>query len=133
LPRRLDATSRVRKLDPPLPAGRAEAFFEADTGGDQMGGPRMEAGLVLVVRFGDKELRRTFASCADIGLGSALGGGTDALLEVAECGQEYCLMPEKGAVVVRRARDPAPEAPPVVRIELPNGDMRAVAPSPERR
>ena len=130
LPRALDVTPRVTRLDPALPPGRAEAYFTADTGMDQMGGPRMEAGLVLVVRFGDQELRRTFASCADLGLGSALGGSTDTVLEVAACGQEYWLMPERGSVVVRRVRAGAPEEPPVVRIDLPSRDMIAVSRTP---
>ena len=49
--------------------GKAEAFFMLDTGGDQMSSRGKEAGLVVVVRYGAKELRQNVASCREPALG----------------------------------------------------------------
>ena len=50
---------RVATLPARLPAGQAQAFFALDTGADQAGGRRREAGLVVVLRAGAREERRS--------------------------------------------------------------------------
>jgi hypothetical protein len=127
-PRPLDPNPVTRPLSPPLPPGKAHAFLQAQTGGDQMSsGPGRQPGLQLVVHVGDREIRQLFASCPDYGLGSALGGGTERELEMAVCGRhDYVLISEPGRVrVARLAARPKPSAPldgeTVVKIDLPSG------------
>jgi hypothetical protein len=127
--RALDAEPVTVRLATPLPAGRAEAFFKLDTGGDQMTQRPKEAGLVVVVRVESNEYRQTIASCVDPGLGSALGGGTERELEVAVCDGEYWLVSEPGIVSVVRM-DKKPDGEQVARFDLPDG-VRAVQP-PDR-
>jgi len=124
--RALDAVPVHVRLATPLPAGRAEAFFKLDTGGDQMTRRPKEAGLVVVVRIESNEYRQTIASCVDPGLGSALGGGTERELEVAICDGEYWLVSEPGIVSVVRM-DRKPNGQQVARFDLPGG-VRAVRP-----
>lgn len=113
-------------LQTSVPPGRAEAFFELDTGGDQMTQRPKEAGLIIVVRVGIDEYRQTIASCHEPSLGSALGGGTERELEVAICDGEYWLVSEPGSVsVVRMDRKPGGE--PITRFDLPDR-VRAVSP-----
>ncbi len=123
-PRTLDVQPVQSKLTTTLPAGKAEALFRLDTGGDQMTQTAREAGLVVVVRVGEDEYRQTIASCAEPGLGSALGGGTERELEVALCNGEFYLVSEPGLVTVVPVKDGV-EGPPIARFELPDG-MRAV-------
>lgn len=128
-PRALDTRPTKTKLATPLPAGRAEAKFALNTGGDQMAQRPKEAGLMVVVRVDGKEYRQTIASCRDPGLGSALGGETERELQVATCRGEYWLISEVGHVSVMRV-DRKPEGEEVARIPLPAG-VRAVA-APDR-
>ncbi|MGH8622588.1 MAG: hypothetical protein ACRET3_10650 [Burkholderiales bacterium] len=86
-----------------------------------------EAGLVVVVRIGRDEYRQTIASCRDPGLGSALGGGTGSVLEVAICDGEYWLLSEPGLVTVVRV-DTRPDTQRVARFDLLDGTTRAVKP-----
>ncbi len=123
-PRTLDAQPTQSRLQSPLPPGRAEALFRLDTGGDQMTETAREAGLVVVVRVGADEYRQTIASCADPGLGSALGGGTERELEVAICNGEFYLVSEPGLVSVVPVKDGV-EGKAIARFELPAG-VRAV-------
>lgn len=115
----------MSKLQSPLPAGKAEASFRLDTGADQMTETPREAGLVVVVRVGADEYRQTVASCAEPGLGSALGGGTERVLEVALCNGEYFLISEPGVVTVLPVNDGV-EGQAIARFELPKG-VRAVS------
>jgi len=124
--RPLDVTPVKTPLQTPVPPGRAEAFFELNTGGDQMVLRPKEAGLMVVVRVGIDEYRQTIASCPDPGLGSALGGGTERELEIAVCDGEYWLISEPGRVsVVRMDRKPGGET--ITQFDLPDG-VRAVSP-----
>lgn len=127
--RSLDATPRRSAFTPALPAGSAQAFFALDTGRDQLASAK-EAGLELVVRFGATELRQTIASCAEPALGSALGGGTSAVLEVAICGSEIWLQTREGRVFASRVDGPGRETV-LATIALPAGVARAVSP-PDR-
>jgi hypothetical protein len=62
--RSLDAAPREAALVPPLAAGLVEAGFEIETGRDSMGAPAHEAGLIVVVRYADRELRHATNSLA---------------------------------------------------------------------
>ncbi len=124
---RLMQTQPVKTaLQTPLSAGKAEALFRLDTGGDQMTEALREAGLVAVVRVGADEYRQTIVSCPDPGLGSALGGGTERELEIVICNGEYLLVSEPGLVSVVRIENGA-EGAAVARFELPAG-VRATRP-----
>ena len=115
------------RLQQTLPPDRAEAFFALNTGGDQLTTRSKEAGLVVVVRFGDREIRQTIATCSDPALGSALGGGGERELEVAMCNGEYRLISEPG--VVQALRVDAQGANEVVAsVRLPAAGLRAVKP-----
>jgi hypothetical protein len=123
-----DSQPRTSHLSAPLPPGKAEAFFALDTGKDQMTDRSMDAGLVVVVRYASTELRQTVATCRDPALGSALGGGTDTVLEVAGCDGELRLISRPGQVRVERmGKDDASTT--IARISLPNSDMRATPPT----
>jgi hypothetical protein len=123
----LDSAPRRSPVSPALPAGIAQAFFALDTGRDQLASAK-EAGLELVVRFGATELRQTIASCADPGLGSALGGGTTEVLEVAICGAEIWLQTRDSRVFASRVDGPGRETL-LATIALPPEVARAVSPS----
>jgi hypothetical protein len=125
--RALDPQPSPRPLATPLPAGRVEALFVLETGGDQMRRGRVEAGLAFVVRYGSQEFWQTIASCREPARGSVLGGGTERELEIARCGGEYWLLSEPGVVTVRRG-DPM-EGAVVTRLILPEPSMRAVSPA----
>lgn len=90
-------------------------------------GPK-EAGLVVVVRYADRELRQTIASCPDPSRGSALGGTAADVLDVASCGDLFRLRSEPGAVRVER-EDARGVRSTVSRIEV-GADRRAVHPLP---
>lgn len=122
LPRPLDREPAVTTRAPALPVGVVHAFFTLDTGGDQLGGSSKEAGLVVVVRYADREARQTIATCQEPALGSALGGGEGALLEVAYCGGEYHLEARADDVAVTR------EGAVVARIAVPAGSTPATRP-----
>jgi hypothetical protein len=130
--RSTDLEPRIVQLASPLPAGRVEAFFALDTGGDQMTLARKEAGLVVVVRFDRTELRRTIASCREAALGSVLGGGTETVLEVAGCDGEYWLISEPRQVRVDRVA-PGGATTPIARTSLPSPELRAVSPRASER
>jgi hypothetical protein len=116
-------------LTTPLPAGRAEARFWFDTGGDQMSeGPGRQPRLYAIVRFSDRELRQFIAGCDDPSSGTALGGGTERELDVAACGAEYWLISEPGVVRVVRVED-ATEKEDVARFELGDPGLRATSPA----
>jgi hypothetical protein len=121
--RALDPSPRRTVLKAGLPAGRAEASFELDTGGDQ-GSSTKEAGLEVVVRFAHVELRQTIASCSEPSLGGALGGGSNGVLEVARCGSEFWLTTGDGMVVVKRQGEHGDGAE-IARVALPKGIERA--------
>ena len=125
--RPVDTAPETTRVTEPLPAGRVEAFFALHTGADQMTERGKEAGLVVVVRFADRELRQTIASCTDPALGSALGGGTARELEVAMCNGEFRLLSEPGVVRVTRT-DKQPAGEVVATFALPAAAMRAVKP-----
>ncbi|MBI4698849.1 MAG: WG repeat-containing protein, partial [Nitrospirae bacterium] len=116
-------------LSLPIPAGKAYAYFDIYTGGDQMAYKKIKTRpLILVVRFDDKELRQTIANCEDVSHGTAAGGGTKTELEVAECDADrYWLITEKGKVLVQKGewdkRDNI-----VAEISLPHGITNAVMP-----
>jgi hypothetical protein len=115
-------------LEQPLPEGRAVAFFALSTGRDQMTtGRRPDASLDLIVRYGASELRQTIASCHEATLGSALGGGTGTVLEVAGCDGELWLSSKPGLVWVDRM-DGDKVAARIASIRLPRTDMRADPP-----
>lgn len=103
-PRTLDASPRVSVVLPALAAGHAEARFEFDTGGDVMSLRPKEAGLAVVVRYHDKEVRQTFASCAEPSRGNALGDIGGDILDLAVCNGFYRLRSEPGAVSVEGER-----------------------------
>jgi len=124
--RPLDAKPVKTRLQTPIPPGQAEAFFELNTGSDQMGQLPKEAGLMVIVRVGIDEYRQTIASCPDPGLGSALGGGTERELEIAICDGEYWLISEPGRVSVMRM-DKKPGGEQITRFDLPD-NLRAVKP-----
>ena len=126
--RPLDSTFVKARSSTALPPGRAEAFFTLNTGADQMGQRPKEAGLVVVIRVGSDEYRRTIASCREPGLGTALGGGTERELEVAACDGEYHLISEPGTVTVRRV-DGQTRDEVVARFPLPDPRARAVRPA----
>lgn len=126
--RHLDSQPRTSHLPSPLPEGKAEAFFSLDTGQDQMTDRPKDPGLVVVVRYASTELRQTVATCRDPALGSALGGGTDTILEVAGCDGELRLISQPGQVWVNRiGKDEASTT--IARIPLPKSDMRATTPT----
>jgi len=124
--RPIDVEPRRSVGRPPLAAGQAEAFFSLNTGADQ-GSAEKEAGLEAVVRFADVELRQTIASCRTPSLGSALGGGTAELLEVAYCDAELWLETKNGTVFVTRHM-PGEKAAQIARFVLPPGVFRATRP-----
>lgn len=128
VPRALDPAPIESPYSPSLPSGRAEAYFDLDTGADQMIGRPKQAALVVIVRYGSKQLRQRIASCQEPSLGSALGGGQDPL-EVAFCDGEYWLVAEPKSVLVLRI-DAAGSRREVTRIPLPPPIQRAVRPSP---
>ena len=126
--RHLDSQPRTSHLPSPLPSGKAEAFFALDTGQDQMTDRSKAPGLVVVVRYASTELRQMVATCRDPALGSALGGGTDTILEVAGCDGELRLISQPGQVCVDRiGKDDTSTT--IARIPLPKSDMRATTPS----
>lgn len=125
--RPLDRTPRSVPTKSSLPERTALAFFALNTGGDQMTLSRKQAGLEAVVRYQDKELRQTIASCSDPSLGSALGGGTDRELEVAFCDGEFWLIAEPGRITVERKDQPTVRV--VSSIPLPWPTVRARHPS----
>jgi hypothetical protein len=124
--RPLDATPRRSVLDTGLPPGIAEASFQLDTGSDQ-GSATKQAGLEVVVRFARVELRQTVASCDEPALGSALGGGSNGLLEVALCGAEFWLTTGDGKVIAKRHAEQGSDLE-VANIPLPNGIAQATRP-----
>lgn len=127
LPRAVDPeAARVTTLAVPLPPGRAWAHFALDTGADQAGGARREAGLVLVVRAYATEERRTIASCARPSIGSALGERSPVLLDFAFCDGEYRLQSDAGRLWVVRI-GPGNAERTVVDLALPAGVGRAEA------
>jgi hypothetical protein len=124
--RPLDPEPRRSALASPVPAGRAVAFFEFDTGGDIMGAAAKEAGLVLVVRAGAQEWRQTIASCAEPARGSALGGAVGSI-DLAECDGRHEIVSEPGVVrVEKRVGSGGPVT--VTTVRLPDPKVRAVAP-----
>jgi len=124
--RPVDGTPRRSVLDTGLPPGIAEASFQLDTGGDQ-GSATKQAGLEVVVRFARVELRQTVASCDEPALGSALGGGSNGLLEVALCGAEFWLTTGDGKVIAKRHAEQGSDLE-VANIQLPDGIVQATRP-----
>ena len=124
--RPLDGTPRRSVLTTELPPGIAEASFQLDTGGDQ-GSATRQVGLEVVVRFARVELRQTVASCDEPALGSALGGGSNGLLEVALCGAEFWLTTGDGKVVAKRHAEQGSDSE-VANIPLPSGILQATRP-----
>lgn len=118
-PRELDPVPIESRLAVPLPAGTAEARFEANTGGDIMGAPAPQSGLWVVVRFADRELRQTIASCDEVTRGNALGDVGGAIIDIAGCDYLYRLVHAPGEIRVEREAENG--GPPVIttRIELP--------------
>ncbi|MCG5052488.1 MAG: hypothetical protein KA712_05975 [Myxococcales bacterium] len=131
-PRTLDAAPVESTLSAPVAPGIAEARFEVDTGGDIMGAPARQSGLVFVVRFGTRELRQTIASCDEVTRGSALGDLDNGVLDIADCGGLFRLVSRKGEVVVEQELEPG--APPrgIARLNLPGGIHRVVNSSKPR-
>lgn len=125
--RALDAVPVRIPLAEPLPAGHAEAFFRFETGGDQMTYTKKEVGLMVVVKNGNSEYRQMIASCPDPGRGSALGGGTETVLDVAICDGEYWLMSHPGYVTVVRVEQSS-DMHEITKFPLAGG-ARAVLPS----
>lgn len=124
--RSLDAAPVRIQLAQPLPTGHAEAFFRFETGGDQMTYTEKEVGLMVVVRNGNSEYRKMIASCPDPGRGSALGGGTEIVLDVAICDGEFWLMSYPGYVTVLQV-DQSSDIHEITKFPL-TGDVRAVLP-----
>jgi hypothetical protein len=125
--RPVEAAPRQSLLAKALPSGRAEAFFELDTGGDIMGAPAKEAGLVLVVRHGAQEWRQTIASCAQPIRGNALGDLAGDHIDQAECDGHFEIVAAPGAVRVERsAGSGAPIT--VTTVALPDTKARAAVP-----
>ena len=122
-----NADSSSHPIDPPLAAGRAEAYFTLDTGRDQMSEGTVQSQLIVVVRYGDTEQRHIIAHCRESALGTALGGGTAELLEVAGCDGEYWLETGSGMVKVSRIAHNAQTE--VFRLDLPLGIDAAVRPT----
>jgi len=131
-PPSVSSSATVVPLSPPLPPGQAEAFFRLRMAGDVMSDSVRPSTLVLVLRYGATEASRDIASCHEAALGSALGGGTGDLLEVAGCDGEVHLLARAGAVEVERVDD-AGRASPLTRVSLPQADLRAASPEPQRR
>lgn len=122
-----DHPAAESRLQSSLPEGRAEAFFELETSGDQMAQPTKPARLVMVLRHGNTEQRVEISTCKEAALGSALGGGTETVLEVAGCGDFFSLETGAGFVDVRRLTS-GEDRERVVRRPLPPGVERAVRP-----
>jgi hypothetical protein len=110
-----------------VPSGKAEAYFALDSGADQMTTNRKEARLIVIVRFGSTELRHIIASCGHPSLGSALGGVSDTVLEVAYCNGEYRLLSEAGKVLVQQ-QGAGKRLRIVTTIPLPAGTTQIVKP-----
>jgi hypothetical protein len=89
---------------------------------------RKKQASFLVVRYASRELRQIVASCQEAALGSALGGGTDTILEVAGCDGEVRLISRPGQVSVDRIGD-HDIATTLARISLPQPDLRATSPA----
>lgn len=123
----IDAKPVEIHLSAPMPAGKAQAYFELYTGGDHMTERRSEAGLVLVVRYGSSEFRQTIASCQEPGIGNVLWDGTETELEVTYCNGEYWLITEAGKVLVQKG-DRTKRDNIITQIPLPPGIDRAVKP-----
>jgi hypothetical protein len=121
-----DTIPKMIKLNQPMELGRAEAFFELYTGGDQMSQQVKLVKLLIVLRYYDNEYRYIIASCSDPSLGSALGGGTNRVLEVALCNGEYWLISEPGKVIVLRT-DEIHKGEIICNFELPDS-IKAVTP-----
>lgn len=124
--RALDTTPVRVQLAQSLPANHAEAFFRFNTGGDQMTYTKKEVGLMVVVRNGNSEYRQMIASCPDPGRGSALGGGTETVLDVAICDGEFWLMSYPGYVTVVRVEESS-DTHQIARFSL-GESVRAVLP-----
>ncbi len=79
-------------------AGVAEVSIAINTGGDQMSVRRVQAGLVLVVRYGNTYAHQTFASCNSSGYG---GDPSDPYSLGIECdGRTFFLVQEKESIRV---------------------------------
>lgn len=129
-PRAVDPqAARVATLPRALPPGLAQAFFALDTGADQAGGARREAGLVVVLRAGTREERRTVASCREPALGSALGDRVPPVIDIAFCGSEFQLRGDARQLAVVRM-DTGGEPRTVVNLPLPAGVERIVGEAP---
>ena len=122
-----NADSSSHPIAPPLAAGRAEAYFTLDTGRDQMSEGAVQSQLIVVVRYGNTEQRHIIARCRESALGTALGGGTGKLLEIAGCDGEYWL--ETGGGVVKVSRITQNAQTEVFRLDLPKGIDAAVTPT----
>lgn len=129
-PRAVDVhAARITALAHPLPPHMAQAFFALDTGADQAGGWRREAGLVVVLRAGAREERRTVASCREPSLGSALGDRAAHVLDIAFCGGEFQLHHDARRLAVVRI-EPAGGQRTVIDLPLPADVDRIVGEAP---
>lgn len=126
-PRPVDTAPRATKTSPALSKERAEAFFSLDSGADRSDTSSRQAGLLVVVRFGAEKLEQVVATCRDPALGSALGGGSGEVLEVALCNGEFWLVSKPGEVLVNRIEDGGTQSV-VTRIQLPPGTRPAQSP-----
>jgi hypothetical protein len=123
-PRPLDAAPVQLSLSQPLAAGQARAGFWIDTGRDRHDGAAMESGLVVIVRYGDREYRQTIASCTEAARGSALSAVTARVLDTAVCGAVYRVLVEDAAISVERETADGTRSI-VTRIAVPNGSRTA--------
>lgn len=80
----------------------------------------MESGLVVIVRYTDREYRQTLASCAEAARGSALGAVTTKVLDTALCGALYRVVAGPAAISVEREATDGTRSI-VTRIAIPNG------------
>lgn len=116
--RDIDLTPVESILDTSLQPGQAEAEFDLDTSGDQGHIPRVQVGFQVVVRYGNKELRQTIASCDHAGFG-------DPIIDGATCDDDdYWLLSDNGKVIVEIRNGNSHKI--VTQIPLPAGIDRAV-------
>ena len=124
--RQLDERPVETTLTNPLPPDKAEASFLLDSAGDRLDFTRRETGLILVVRYGNKELRQAIASCREARFGRMRRQTAETTLEAVACdGRRYWLITEDGSVLVQEGTATKRDRI-VTRITLPPGIDRAV-------
>ena len=125
------ATPARTSIEPPLPAGPIEAGFDIDAGGATQGSPQRSAKLLLVIRRGGAETRRTLFRCRYAGHGSAMTSGRPDELDAAVCDDDELTLSTRPRRLDRTPPSPASARHGTTLSPCPAG-VSAVPPSPSR-